>query len=95
MELLGWAYTLDGNYEKAKEIFELILNKGSHRQKDLKSKIYLSMSYMSHLQGETEKSKEYFALHESLEHKYKPNSFQGSRTKVMEEPHKFWKKMGL
>ena len=95
MELLGWAYTLDGNYEKAKEIFELILSKDSHRQKDLKSKIYLSMSYMYHLQDETEKSKQYFALHESMEHKYKPSLFQGSRAKIMEEPHKFWKEMGL
>ena len=95
MELLGWAYTLDGNYEKAKEIFELILSKDSHPQKDLKSKIYLSMSYMYHLQDETEKSKQYFALHESMEYKYKPSLFQGSRAKIMEEPHKFWKEMGL
>ena len=53
------------------------------------------MSYMYHLQDETEKSKQYFALHESMEHKYKPSLFQGSRAKIMEEPHKFWKEMGL
>ena len=73
----------------------MILSNDSHRQKDLKSKIYLSMSYMYHLQDETEKSKQYFALHESMEDKYKSRPFQGSRTKIMEASHKFWKEMGL
>ena len=59
MEILGWAYTFENNYEKARSTWEYIANKDKHYQKKMKSKIYLSLSYLSSLEGKFRKSQEY------------------------------------
>ena len=37
MEILGWAYTFENNYEKARSTWEFIANKDKHYQKKMKS----------------------------------------------------------
>jgi len=98
MEILGWAYTFENNYENAKSTWEYIANKDKHYQKKMKSKIYLSLSYLSSLEGKFRKSQEYFDLHDALKHKASLENFsRGAFGKVnlMKKPLKFWKKMGL
>ena len=98
MEILGWAYTFENNYEKARSTWEYIANKDKHYQKKMKSKIYLSLSYLSSLEGKMKKSQEYFDLHDALQHKASLENFsRGAFGKVnlMKKPLKFWKKMGL
>ena len=98
MEILGWAYTFENNYEKARSTWEYIANKDKHYQKKMKSKIYLSLSYLSSLEGKLKKSQEYFDLHDALQHKASLENFsRGAFGKVnlMKKPLKFWKKMGL
>ena len=98
MEILGWAYTFENNYENAKSTWEYIANKDKHYQKKMKSKIYLSLSYLSSLEGKFRKSQEYFDLHDALKHKASLENFsRGAFGKVtlMKKPFKFWKKMGL
>ena len=98
MEILGWAYTFENNYEKARSTWEYIANKDKHYQKKMKSKIYLSLSYLSSLEGKLKKSREYFDLHDALQHKASLENFsRGAFGKVnlMKKPLKFWKKMGL
>ena len=98
MEILGWAYTFENKYEKAKSTWEYIANKDKHYQKKMKSKIYLSLSYLSSLEGKMKKSQEYFDLHDALQHKASLEKFsRGAFGKVnlMKKPLKFWKKMGL
>ena len=98
MEILGWAYTFENNYENAKTTWEYIANKDKHYQKKMKSKIYLSLSYLSSLEGKFRKSQEYFDLHDALKHKASLENFsRGAFGKVnlMKKPLKFWKKMGL
>ena len=98
MEILGWAYTFENNYEKARSTWEYIANKDKHYQKKMKSKIYLSLSYLSSLEGKMKKSQEYFDLHDTLQHKASLENFsRGAFGKVnlMKKPLKFWKKMGL
>ena len=98
MEILGWAYTFENNYEKARSTWEYIANKDKHYQKKMKSKIYLSLSYLSSLEGKMKKSQEYFDLHDTLQHKVSLENFsRGAFGKVnlMKKPLKFWKKMGL
>ena len=98
MEILGWAYTFENNYENAKSTWEYIANKDKHYQKKMKSKIYLSLSYLSSLEGKMKKSQEYFDLHDALQHKASLENFsRGAFGKVnlMKKPLKFWKKMGL
>ena len=98
MEILGWAYTFENNYEKARSTWEYIANKDKHYQKKMKSKIYLSLSYLSSLEGKMKKSQEYFDLHDALQHKASLENFSiGAFGKVnlMKKPLKFWKKMGL
>jgi adenylate cyclase len=98
MEILGWAYTFENNYEKARSTWEYIANKDKHYQKKMKSKIYLSLSYLSSLEGKMKKSQEYFDLHDALQHKASLETFsRGAFGKVnlMKKPLKFWKKMGL
>ena len=98
MEILGWAYTFENNYEKAKSTWEYIANKDKHYQKKMKSKIYLSLSYLSSLEGKMKKSQEYFDLHDALQHRSSLENFsRGAFGKVnlMKKPLKFWKKMGL
>ena len=98
MEILGWAYTFENNYEKARSTWEYIANKDKHYQKKMKSKIYLSLSYLSSLEGKMKKSQEYFDLHDALQHRSSLENFsRGAFGKVnlMKKPLKFWKKMGL
>ena len=98
MEILGWAYTFENNYEKARSTWEYIANKDKHYQKKMKSKIYLSLSYLSSLEGKMKKSQEYFDLHDALQHKASLENFsRGAFGKVnlMKKPLKFWEKMGL
>ena len=98
MEILGWAYTFENNYENAKSTWEYIANKDKHYQKKMKSKIYLSLSYLSSLEGKFRESQEYFDLHDALKHKASLENFsRGAFGKVnlMKKPLKFWKKMGL
>tara|TARA_B100001093_G_scaffold365642_1_gene350443 strand:+ start:326 stop:2188 length:1863 start_codon:yes stop_codon:yes gene_type:complete len=98
MEILGWAYTFENNYENAKSTWEYIAKKDKHYQKKMKSKIYLSLSYLSSLEGKFRKSQEYFDLHDALKHKASLENFsRGAFGKVnlMKKPLKFWKKMGL
>ena len=98
MEILGWAYTFENNYENAKSTWEYIANKDKHYQKKMKSKIFLSLSYLSSLEGKFKKSQEYFDLNDSLKHKASLDNFsRGAFGKVnlMKKPLKFWKKMGL
>ena len=98
MEILGWAYTFENNYENAKSTWEYIANKDKHYQKKMKSKIYLSLSYLSSLEGKFRKSQEYFDLHDALKHKASLENFsRGAFGKVnlMKKPLKFWKKKGL
>ena len=98
MEILGWAYTFENNYEKARSAWEYIANKDKHYQKKMKSKIYLSLSYLSSLEGKLKKSQVYFDLHDALQHKASLENFsRGAFGKVnlMKKPLKFWKKMGL
>ena len=98
MEILGWAYTFENNYEKANETFQYIIKKEKHYQKNMKSKIYLALSYLSHLQGENNQSREYFNLHASMENKQDLKSLSrggSSRSKLMQKPINFWKGMGL
>ena len=98
MEILGWAYTFENNYEKARSTWEYIANKDKHYQKKMKSKIYLSLSYLSSLEGKLKKSQEYFDLHDALQHKASLENFsRGAFGKVilMKKPLKYWKKMGL
>ena len=98
MEILGWAYTFENNYENAKSTWEYIANKDKHYQKKMKSKIYLSLSYLSSLEGKFRKSQEYFDLHDSLKHKASLENFSRGafgKVKLMKKPLKFWKKMGL
>ncbi len=98
MEILGWAYTFENNYEKARSTWEYIANKDKHYQKKMKSKIYLSLSYLSSLEGKLKKSQGYFDLHDALQHKASLENFsRGAFGKVnlMKKPLKFWKKMGL
>ena len=98
MEILGWAYTFENNYEKARSTWKYIANKDKHYQKKMKSKIYLSLSYLSSLEGKMKKSQEYFDLHDALQHKASLENFsRGAFGKVnlMKKPLKFWKKMGL
>lgn len=97
MEILGWAYTFENNYENAKSTWEYIANKDKHYQKKMKSKIYLSLSYLSSLEGKFRKSQEYFDLHDALKHKASLENFsRGAFGKVnlMKKPLKFWKKWG-
>ena len=98
MEILGWAYTFENNYENAKSTWEYIANKDKHYQKKMKSKIYLSLSYLSSLEGKFRKSQEYFDLHDALKHKASLENFSRGafgKVKLMKKPLKFWKKMGL
>ena len=98
MEILGWAYTFENNYEKANETFQYIEKKEKHYQKTMKSKVYLALSYLSYLQGEHKKSNEYFNLHDSMENKQDLASLSrggSGRSRIMEKPIKFWKEMGL
>ena len=98
MEILGWAYTFENNYENAKSTWEYIANKDKHYQKKMKSKIYLSLSYLSSLEGKFRKSQEYFDLHDALKHKASFENFSRGafgKVKLMKKPLKFWKKMGL
>ena len=98
MEILGWAYTFENNYENAKSTWEYIANKDKHYQKKMKSKIYLSLSYLSSLEGKFRKSQEYFDLHDALKHKASLENFSRGafgKVKQMEKPIKFWKEMGL
>ena len=98
MEILGWAYTFENNYENAKSTWEYIANKDKHYQKKMKSKIYLSLSYLSSLEGKFRKSQEYFDLHDALKHKASLENFSRGafgKVKLMEKPIKFWKEMGL
>ena len=98
LEILGWAYTFENNYEKANETFQYIIKKEKHYQKNMKSKIYLALSYLSHLQGENNQSREYFNLHASMENKQDLKSLSrggSSRSKLMQKPINFWKGMGL
>ena len=75
MEILGWAYTFENNYENAKSTWEYIANKDKHYQKKMKSKIFLSLSYLSSLECKFKKSQEYFDLHDSLKHKASLDNF--------------------
>ena len=98
MEILGWAYTFENNYENAKSTWEYIANKDKHYQKKMKSKIYLSLSYLSSLEGKFRESQEYFDLHDALKHKASLENFSRGafgKVKLMKKPLKFWKKMGL
>ncbi len=98
MEILGWAYTFENNYEKARSTWEYIANKDKHYQKKMKSKIYLSLSYLSSLEGKMKKSQEYFDLHDALQHKASLENFSRrafGKVNLMKKPLKFWKKMGL
>jgi len=98
MEILGWAYTFENNYEKARSTWEYIANKDKHYQKKMKSKIYLSLSYLSSLEGKMKKSQEYFDLHDALQHKASLENFSRGafgNVNLMKKPLKFWKKMGL
>ena len=98
MEILGWAYTFENNYENAKSTWKYIANKDKHYQKKMKSKIYLSLSYLSSLEGKFRKSQEYFDLHDALKHKASLENFSRGafgKVKLMKKPLKFWKKMGL
>ena len=98
MEILGWAYTFENNYENAKSTWEYIANKDKHYQKKMKSKIYLSLSYLSSLEGKFRESQEYFDLHDALKHKASLENFSRGafgKVKLMNKPLKFWKKMGL
>ena len=98
MEILGWAYTFENNYEKARSTWEYIANKDKHYQKKMKSKIYLSLSYLSSLEGKLKKSQEYFYLHDALKHKASLENFSRGafgKVKLMKKPLKFWKEMGL
>ena len=98
MEILGWAYTFENNYEKAKSTWEYIANKDKHYQKKMKSKIFLSLSYLSSLEGKFKKSQQYFDLHDALKHKASLSNFSRGafgKVKLMQKPLKFWKKMGL
>ena len=98
MEILGWAYTFENNYENAKSTWEYIANKDKHYQKKMKSKIYLSLSYLSSLEGKFRKSQEYFDLHDALKHKASLDNFSRrafGKVNLMKKPLKFWKKMGL
>ena len=98
MEILGWAYTFENNYENAKSTWEYIANKDKHYQKKMKSKIYLSLSYLSSLEGKFRESQEYFDLHDALKHKASLENFSRGafgKVKLMEKPIKFWKEMGL
>ena len=97
MEILGWAYTFENNYEKARSTWEYIANKDKHYQKKMKSKIYLSLSYLSSLEGKMKKSQEYFDLHDALQHKASLENFsRGAFGKVnlMKKTSQFRKKMG-
>ena len=98
MEILGWAYTFENNYENAKFTWEYIANKDKHYQKKMKSKIYLSLSYLSSLEGKFRESQKYFDLHDALKHKASLENFSRGtfgKVKLMKKPLKFWKKMGL
>ena len=98
MEILGWAYTFENNYENAKSTWEYIANKDKHYQKKMKSKIYLSLSYLSSLEGKFRESQEYFDLHDALKHKASLENFSigaFGKVKLMKKPLEFWKKMGL
>ena len=98
MEILGWAYTFENNYEKARSTWEYIANKDKHYQKKMKSKIYLSLSYLSSLEGKMKNSQEYFDLHDALQHKASLENFSRrafGKVNLMKKPLKFWKKMGL
>ena len=55
----------------------------------MKSKIYLSLSYLSSLEGKFRKSQEYFDLHDALKHKASLENFSRGafgKVKLMKKP---------
>ena len=82
----------------ARSTWEYIANKDKHYQKKMKSKIFLSLSYLSSLECKFKKSQEYFDLHDSLKHKASLDNFSRGafgKENLIKKPLKFWKKMGL